>query len=916
MQTGITLAIDFGTTKTLISYIDSKGEPRLMRLGRNTNLIPTVAYLQQDGTLLFGDDAEDMAVLDPANYCRAFKMKLGSKGAILGQYTAQELVREFFAYLLNKVKEDATMYNARIDSAILTCPVEFSVVQLKQLRAAAHDAGLPEVQLVTEPEAAGTAYCFYCAAEAFRTNALVVDWGGGTLDVALITRSGKHLRSEKRYAFGNNTKGGEVFDDHLCQYVIGELADRLEFDKVCWPELMKQVRALKINLSSAEMGMLHMIVDKKHLVLKVQRKTFENLVADDIAAAVDEVKRFVDSLPPESKPEMLVLVGGTALIPCLRRNLEDATHLPARTWAQAREAVVMGAALLGKQEETDEKEEENAPLPADAATLHELADKGNIKAQYALGQRYMQERHEAYAFEWYSKAAMRSYAPAMERLAYCYEQGIGIVKDTQKALHYYQRAADDGHADALFRMGQVAETGDLMPADAAAAVSYYRLAAKKKHVHAMAALGRCYADGVGGAADPVQAYKYLRLAADAGVTEAQYRLAVYYDNGIGVHQDAREAEKWYKKAAENNHADALYALFKRNSKRFMALRWCHKAALGGSAPAKTYLRRYKVVLILLFVFACVGLLTFCLYSGHIVVFISFAAAYAISYGLLVGYLLFKPGCIKQAMGVAGAGLAILVLVFSFVNTLLPKMADSEWLISAWNGKITMPGIDTEVSDRFAAAKISADQMQRLIDKGYTVPERLLSEWVKEGNVAAVQALAAISGYRPDMDSPVNRRLLYDAVKANNVEMVEALAGFHINMASAENKYLLADAVNDKNVAMVQALCKIKGINVNVTRSKEFSLLFAAVDVGNIDIVNALLAVEGIDVNSGHRTNNETSSPLFRAVKNGNKVIVTALVNAKGIDVNRGFMYKGTSITPLSAAGDEEMKTILKNAGAK
>lgn len=915
MRRGITIAIDFGTTKTLISYIDAKGEPRLMRLGRHMDLIPTVAYLQQDGTLLFGDDAEDMAVLDPANYCRAFKMKLGSRSMLLGQYTAQDLVREFLTYLLNKVREDATMYNASIDRAILTCPVEFSVVQLKQLQAAAQDAGLPEVQLVTEPEAAGTAYCFYCAAEAFRTNALVVDWGGGTLDVALITRSGHRLRSEKRHAFGDNTKGGEVFDDRLCQHVIGELADRLDFDKLCWPELMKQVRALKVNLSSAEIGVLHMIVDKKQVLHRVQRKTFENLVADDVAAAVDEVKRFVEALPPESKPEMLVLVGGTALIPCIRRNLEEATRLPARTWAQAREAVVMGAALLGKIEDPDEDKEETAPLPTDVNALHELADKGNIKAQFALGKRYLQERHETYAFEWFTKAAVRYYAPAMERLAYCYEHGIGTLTDMPKALHYYQHAADDGQADALYRLGQGAETGDLLPVDTAAAVGYYHRAAKKGHVNAMAALGRCYNDGVGGAVDYTQAYKYLRLAADAGVTDAQFRLAVYYDKGIGVHQDAAEAEQWYKNAAANNHADALFALFKRGSKSFPALKLCHRAASGGSARAKLYLRRYLSVSALIGVLAAALVAAYCLYYGHTLLLLCAALLYAVFVLLAARFLMLRPGCAKWGGGVVLLGVMGGGIMASFINAKLPEMAEPDWLLSACNGKLTLPCVQREITRRFTEANLTQGQMQRFVDNGYAIPHNLLSEYVKKNNVAAVQALHGISAYRPDMSSVENMNLLANAVKLDNVLMVQALAPYNPNMSLNVNKFLLADAVNANNEAMVLALCHIKGIDANISREYRPSPLYNAVESDNLNCVNALLSVDGIDVNLGKSTdeNNEKFTPLWQAIwkDNPNPEIVRALVNAKGIDVNKGSSNDGGAVSPLALAASKKLFEIVR-----
>lgn len=900
-HTGITLAIDFGTTKTLISYIDAKGEPRLMRMGRNVDLIPTVAYLQQDGTLLFGDDAEDWVSIDPKNYRRAFKMELGSSDSVLGRYTAQELVKEFLAYLLRRVKDDATMYHASIDNVILTCPVEFSAVQLQQLRTAAAEAGLPEVQLITEPEAAGTAYCFYCATEAFRKNALVVDWGGGTLDVALIARSGKRLQSKKRYAHGNNTMGGEVFDVRLGEHIIGEMADSLDLSNVCWPEFMKQVRALKVNLSSAEVGVLHMVVDKKPVAHKVQRKTFERLIANDVAAVADEVKRFVDSIPADNKPEMLVLVGGTALIPCIRKELEAVTQLDARTWSQAREAVVMGAALLGKSEKKEDDDWDSDPLPTDEFELLNLADQGNPRAQYALAQKYLGDRHEVYAFEWATKAAARNYAPALELLARFYEKGIGTEVDIQKALLFYRRAADDGHAEAMYRLGMGAEKGTIMPTDTAAAADYYRKAAENGHILAMAALGRCYADGVGVQANPGQAYKYLRPAADAGITDAQYRIALYYDKGVSVHQDGAVAEKWYKRAADNNHAEAIYAMFRRCRFRLPMLGLCHRAAIGGCKGAKHYLAVYKVILALLGLVTAVTMLAYCFYSGHAMIFMAALVVYAIFMIAWVVYLITRP-----ERAIAGVVLGVLGIVAvvgggEFMVNGLPKMADNDWLVSAWNGRFTVDTVTGELEKRIEDAQLTHDQMQQLEDKGYNIPTHLLAKWVRSDNAAAVEALVTLRNFRPDMSTP-------------------------------ENKWLLLNAVKGEKVEMVKALVKLNGINVNDAGDNDETPLYSAVGAKHhgLDMVKALVRVPHIDMNKGYKPNEGVSiTPLWWAVYHNKKDIVAELLKA-GAEVQIGASSPSTKETPLErnetnskkaglseeAKKDiEEIKEMLRKAGA-
>ncbi len=766
-HSGITLAIDFGTTKTLVAYADDKGEPRVMRMGRNVDLIPTTAYLQEDGSLLFGEDADDMAVIDPGNYSRGVKMKLGGKVPVLGRYTAQELVREYLAYLQQKVKADATMLGVQINGAVLTCPVDFSKAQIHQLREAALAAGLPEVEFVTEPEAAGSAFCFSCTTEAFRKNALVVDWGGGTLDVALITRQGKSIRSHRRYAFGLNTVGGEVFDDCLGEYVLGELASRMEVSSLSMPELMKNVRSLKVSLSAGEEGVLRMVVGGSPLVLKVKRATFEKLIARDVTAAVAAVKEFMSGLPADCKPEMLVLVGGTALIPCIRRELEAVTGLPARTWAKAREAVVMGAALLANSEATATEEVDSEPLPQDSGKLLVLAKSGYRRAQYEVGKSCLNNHNEAEGVMWLTKSAARDYCPAMFSLGLCYEEGIGTTKDAKKALGLYQRAADAGNADALYRLGMGAEKGTLLSLDSMKAVGYYRKSAEKGHPYGMWALGRCYEDGIGVDADAGQAYLWLRRAADKGVTDAQYRLAKMYENGTAVAKSSDEALAWYKTAADNEHPEALYELFLHTAKSPLSL--CYRASVAGCKRAKLRMFWYVAKMLLLLLVLLALVLTYMIYNGHVLLGVLIVLVY------LCGLIMFARYCGRRHTNFTKS-IFIGILLGAFMFVLLfakyTGMASNEWLVSSWNGNVfTSSPVASELRDRIMHGTLNGADLQMLVQKGYRGSDYVLERLVENHEAEAVQILVTIPGARFDIDG---RRLIYRAVDHGDAPMVKAL----------------------------------------------------------------------------------------------------------------------------------------------
>lgn len=344
------LAIDFGTTKVSVAYLNNKDEPCVMALDENGHgLMPCSIFLQEDGSFLFGQEADDEAVTNPANYTRSFKTQLGSSIPVLGNYTAHQLVTEFLRHLLQRVRADATLRRNRITGALLTCPVAFTPNQRELLTQAALDAGLPKVELVTEPEAAGVAFCHYCRESAFKEQALVVDWGGGTLDVALVSKRDKFRVSNPRYTAGDNLLGGEVFDDCLASYVMDHLPDTIKPQHIPWFRMVPCLRELKCSLSDAESDVFNMSVGANQIRLTVTRSTFEKLIEQDVRKAVQLVKNLLANLSKEEQPEMLVLVGGTTRIPCILRELQAATGLPTHTWMDAREAVVKGAALLGKE---------------------------------------------------------------------------------------------------------------------------------------------------------------------------------------------------------------------------------------------------------------------------------------------------------------------------------------------------------------------------------------------------------------------------------------------------------------------------------------------------------------------------------------------------------------------------------------
>lgn len=377
-----TLGIDFGTTKTLVSRIDeATGQPVTIRLGMGTDYIPTTVYIEENGQIYFGEDADDRLADNTGAYIRGFKMRLGSAMPLHIQFgedgsitkiCARDLVREYLSYIRERVERQVFMQEGSARKAVITRPVNFSPVQLEELKQAALDAGFSEVTLTTEPEAAGLAFCRLNASKAFNRSALIVDWGGGTLDFALVTRDGNTIHTHPRLTDGDTTMGGERFDEVLWNYTEQQL--RQQGCTHINPILaLPVIRRAKERLSMGTQTTIRLTYqDGACPPVHITRDIFNALIIDNIEQATHKVRQLIAAIPAAHKPEMLLLVGGSCLIPLIKEHMERACGLPAYSWNLSREAVGLGAVLSNAPALATPPTPTPAPMPP-AAQQHRTA---------------------------------------------------------------------------------------------------------------------------------------------------------------------------------------------------------------------------------------------------------------------------------------------------------------------------------------------------------------------------------------------------------------------------------------------------------------------------------------------------------------------------------------------------------------
>jgi uncharacterized protein len=170
------------------------------------------------------------------------------------------------------------------------------------------------------------------------------------------------------------------------------------------------------------------------------------------------------------------------------------------------------------------------------------------------------ERNPEQMVDYLWQAANRNVPEALAKIGFCYEEGIGLPKDTTIAVRWYQRAVERGYHQALINLAECYSVGKGVRQDAKQAFTLYQRAADLNLPLGHFNLGVAYALGEGTPVNERQAFTHFRAAAQAGLARAQYNLGVSYEEGRGTEPDAQQAFHWYREAARQNDANAQFAL--------------------------------------------------------------------------------------------------------------------------------------------------------------------------------------------------------------------------------------------------------------------------------------------------------------------------------------------------------------------
>ncbi len=315
------LAADLGTANTLIFI---KG------VGIVSNE-PSVVAVQQDSrgikkVLAVGKQAKEMLGRTPGNIVAIRPMKDG----VIADF---EITAAMLRYLIQTAHNRKALVKPRI---IIGIPSGITEVERRAVREAAESAGAREVYLIEQPMAAAIGAGLPITEPAGN---MIVDIGGGTSDVAVISLAGIVYSRSVRV-------GGDKMDEAIIQHVkrkynllIGERT----------AELIK----MSIGTAYPTEEPLSMEIKGRDLVagvprpLEISADEIRDALAEPINAIVEAVKVTLERTPPELAGDIadrgIVLAGGGALLKNLDLLLREETGLPVFLAEDPLSSVVMGA---------------------------------------------------------------------------------------------------------------------------------------------------------------------------------------------------------------------------------------------------------------------------------------------------------------------------------------------------------------------------------------------------------------------------------------------------------------------------------------------------------------------------------------------------------------------------------------------
>ncbi len=315
------LAIDLGTANTLV-YVRGKGivltEPSVVAVRKDERGANRVVAVGKDAKMMLGKTPGNITAIRPM------------KDGVIADF---EVAEAMLRYFIRKVHNRRTLIRPRV---IICIPSGITQVEKRAVRGSAESAGAHEVYLIEEPMAAAIGAGLPITEPVCN---MVVDIGGGTTEVAIISLAGIVYSRSVRV-------GGDKMDLAILQHIKGKynllIGERTS-------ELIKTTIGNAYPLGETETMMIkgRDLVTGIPKTLEVNSDEIRESIQEQIDSILETIKVVLEQTPPELAGDIvdrgIVLTGGGALLKNLDHFLRLKTGLPIMLTEDPLSTVVLGS---------------------------------------------------------------------------------------------------------------------------------------------------------------------------------------------------------------------------------------------------------------------------------------------------------------------------------------------------------------------------------------------------------------------------------------------------------------------------------------------------------------------------------------------------------------------------------------------
>jgi rod shape-determining protein MreB len=317
------MAIDLGTVNTVV-YVRDKGivlnEPSVVAMETRDG-IRRVKVVGNEAKLMMGKTPDNIQTIRPLR-----------DGVIADIEVAEQMIKHFIDKALGGNTRLPRRYNV-----VICVPSSSTMVERRAIGDAASNAGAAQVQLIEEPLAAAIGAGLPVTKP---IGAMVVDIGGGTTEVAVLSLSG--------IAYSNSVRiGGDKMDDAITSYIrrkhnlmIGEMtAERVKMS--IGSAVAPDGAGTIISVKGRD------LVNGRPAEIKISEADIAEALAEPVAQIVSAVMTALEQTPPELSADIIdegiTITGGGALLGHIDEAIAEATGLPVKIAENALICVAMGA---------------------------------------------------------------------------------------------------------------------------------------------------------------------------------------------------------------------------------------------------------------------------------------------------------------------------------------------------------------------------------------------------------------------------------------------------------------------------------------------------------------------------------------------------------------------------------------------